>query len=56
MDHTPLKSGEADYGPSSTEGGERDGGRSAVEGRWALLSLCFFLIPSIINPASKRGM
>lgn len=51
IDYTPLKSREANYGPSSTEWGERDGGRGVVEVGFAPAS--FILIPRIINPASK---
>lgn len=53
VDYTPLKSREADYGPSSTEGGGRDGGKGTVEVRWAFLSLCFLFL-RIVNTASKR--
>lgn len=55
VDYTPLKSGEADYGPSSTEGGGRDGGKCGI-GEVGFALTLFFLIPRIINPASKRGV
>lgn len=55
FDYTPFKSREAVYGPSSTEGGGRDGGKGTVEARWAFPSLCF-LFPRMVNPASKRGV